>query len=152
MREFRKTMPRPRRGSKPVFGGPRADKGSLRCVNTPPHHMRSACQSHVCMIFGLVTSPEAPCGATWPSRHPPCRSGACIHSCTSREPVSAAGTNDILVQRVIDSAGKGLLLPAYLLTGLALRSDRVLHLVGVKNNLQLEHRAEDEIRRGSSNA
>jgi hypothetical protein len=30
-------MPRPRRGSKPkpVFGGPRAAKSSLRCANTP---------------------------------------------------------------------------------------------------------------------
>jgi hypothetical protein len=63
-----------------------------------PHHKRSACQSHVCMAFGLVTSPEAPCGATWPSRHPSCRSGACIHNWTSREPVFAAGKEDMLVQ------------------------------------------------------
>ena len=71
IREFRKTMPRPRRGSELVFGGPRAAKSSCRCHHTP-HHMRSACQSHVCMTFGLATSPEAPCGATWPSRHASC--------------------------------------------------------------------------------
>jgi hypothetical protein len=37
-----------------------------------PHHMRSACQSHVCMAFGVVTSPGASCGATWRSRRPSC--------------------------------------------------------------------------------
>jgi hypothetical protein len=49
-----------------------------------PHHRGSACQSHVFMAFGLATSSEAPCGTTWPSRHPPCRSGACFHKRTSR--------------------------------------------------------------------
>jgi hypothetical protein len=36
IREFRKTMPRPRRGSELVFGGPRAAKSSCRCHHTHP--------------------------------------------------------------------------------------------------------------------
>jgi hypothetical protein len=34
IREFRKTMPRPRRGSELVFGGQRAAKSSWRCSHT----------------------------------------------------------------------------------------------------------------------
>jgi hypothetical protein len=34
IRELRKTMPRPRRGSELVFGGPRAAKSSWRCPHT----------------------------------------------------------------------------------------------------------------------
>jgi hypothetical protein len=42
---FGGTMPRPRRGSKPVSGGPRAAENSLAKI--PPHthqHRRPACQ------------------------------------------------------------------------------------------------------------
>jgi hypothetical protein len=78
IREFRKTMPRPHRGSELVFSfsfsGPRAAKSSCRChhTHTTHHHIRPACQSHVCIVFGVVTSPGAYCGATWRSRHPSC--------------------------------------------------------------------------------
>jgi hypothetical protein len=74
IREFRKAMPRPRRGSELVFGfrRPAGCEKQLQMPPHTPHPMRSACQSHVCMVFGVVTSPEASCGATWRSRHPSC--------------------------------------------------------------------------------
>jgi hypothetical protein len=62
-----------------------------------------------------------------------CTKRACIHNWTSREPVFAAGKEDILVQRV----SKGLVLPAYLLTGLALRSDGVLYLTWQMKEIDL---------------
>jgi hypothetical protein len=74
IREFRKTMPRPRRGSELVFSFQRP-AGCEKQLQMPPHthhHMRSAWQSHVCIVFGVVTSPEAYCGATWRPRHPSC--------------------------------------------------------------------------------
>ena len=56
----------------------------------------------------------------------PAQSGACIHNWTSREPVFAAGKEDMLEQ----SLNKGLMPPAYLLSSLALSSDGVLYLLG----------------------
>jgi hypothetical protein len=48
----------PRRGSKPGFGGPRPAgcQNQFEMRQHTPHHSRSACQSHVCMVFGLTTS------------------------------------------------------------------------------------------------
>jgi hypothetical protein len=127
IREFRKTMPRPRRGSELVFGGPRAAKSSCRCHRTHPTtgnpHVGRI--SVICTTYSLVTWSGAPCGATWRSRHPSCTERACSHNWTSREPVFAAGTEGILVQCI----SKGLVLPAYLLTSLALRSDGVLYII-----------------------
>jgi hypothetical protein len=74
IREFRKTMPRPRRGSELVFGGPRAAKSSCRCHHTHtttgnPHVSRMSVWP---LAWPLRTSPGAPCGVTWPSRHASC--------------------------------------------------------------------------------
>ena len=63
----------------------------------------------------------------------PAQSGACIHNWTSREPVFAAGKEEILVQCI----RKGLMLPAYLLSSLALRSDGVLYLTRQMKEIDL---------------
>jgi hypothetical protein len=60
------------------FRRPAGCEKQLQMPPPPHHHMRSACQSHVCMIFGVVTSPEASCGATWRSRRPSCTK-RCVH-------------------------------------------------------------------------
>ena len=126
IREFRKTMPRPRRGSELVFGGPRAAKSSWRC----PHTHTTTGGPHVSRISARPIAWQlgqgASCGATWRSRHPSCTKRACSHNWTSREPVFAAGKEEILVQCI----SKGLMLPAYLLSSLALSSDGVLYLLG----------------------
>ena len=54
------------------FRRPAGCEKQLQMPPHTPHHMRSACQSHVCIVFGVVTSSEASCGATWRSRHPSC--------------------------------------------------------------------------------
>jgi hypothetical protein len=66
----------------------------------------------LCSLFldNFVRSPLLAVAATWPSRDPPCRSGACIHNWTSREPVFAAGEEDVSAQ----SLNKGLMAQAYL--------------------------------------
>jgi hypothetical protein len=107
IREFRKTMPRPRRGSELVFGGQRAAKSSCRCPPPPPPPHEIRMSVHVCMVFGVVTSPEAPCGATWRSRHPSCTK-RCVYPqldikgasicCTERGYISMAGLAINLVQ------------------------------------------------------
>jgi hypothetical protein len=127
IREFRKTMPRPRRGSELVFRGPPAAKSSWRCPHTHtttggPHVSRISARP----VASLATWSGASCGATWRSRHPPCTKRACSHNWTSREPVFAAGKEEILAQRI----SKGLMLPACLLSSLALSSDGVLYLLG----------------------
>jgi hypothetical protein len=89
--EFRKAMP-----TTPWVGtGFRRPAGYqkhlLEVRRHPPHHRRSACQSHVCMVFGLATSPEAPCGATWPSRHPHQRFSSSPCRCAQSRRVIAQG-------------------------------------------------------------
>jgi hypothetical protein len=68
----------------------------------------------------------------------PAQRGACIHNWTSREPVFAAGKEDMLGQPL----NKGLVLPAYLLTSLALRSDGVLYLIWQMKEIDLEVESE----------
>ena len=103
--------------SKLGFGGPRAAKSSLRCANThpttgDPHVSRMSAWS---LAWPLRQKPLLRRDvASSPSSLHKAQSGVCIHNWTSMEPVFAAGT----------------------LTSLALSSDRVLHLVGVKGNLQ----------------
>jgi hypothetical protein len=59
IREFRKAIPRPRRGSELVFGGPRAAKSSVRCVNT---HLTTG-DPHVSRMYA--------CPLAWPLRQKP---------------------------------------------------------------------------------
>jgi hypothetical protein len=116
IREFRKAMPRPRRGSELlVFGGPRAAKSSCRCHHTHPttgnpHVSRMSVWS---FLWGALA---------WPLRQEllaarrgllatlPAQRGACIHNWTSREPVFAAGEGDMLAHPL----NKGLMAQAYL--------------------------------------
>ena len=127
--DFGETMSRPHRGSKPVSGGLRAAEKSSRCLHTPPTTGDPhASRIFICMPFGLTTSSEAPCGARWPSRHPFCRSGACIHNWTPREPVYLQqGKRTCQCSELARAPWPQL---TYLPTSLALRSDGVLHLVG----------------------
>jgi hypothetical protein len=112
-RKFRKTMPRPRprrprRGSKLVFGGPRAAKSSLRCIDTPlttgdPHVSRMSAWS---LAWPLCQkSPLRRDVAFSPPSTLPAQSGACIHNWTSREPVFAAGKEDMLDVRAATKQG-----------------------------------------------
>jgi hypothetical protein len=91
IREFRKTMPRPRRGSELGFGGPRAVKSSRRCVDTPlttgdPHVSRMSAWPLAWPLRQELLAARHGLLATLPAQ-----SGACIHNWTSREPVFAAG-------------------------------------------------------------
>ena len=72
IREFRKTMPRPRRGSELVFGGPRAAKSSCRCQ--PPPTTTHEIRMSVACLHGLWFGHFARSflRRTWRSRHPSC--------------------------------------------------------------------------------
>jgi hypothetical protein len=115
-----------------------------------PHHRKSACQSP--RLLGLVSvaclndlwlghfvrqKPLAARRGLLATR--PAQSGACIHNWTSREPVLLQGKR---TYQCSELARASCYLAVYLLTGLVLGSDRVTHLVGTKDNLQLEHRAQ----------
>jgi hypothetical protein len=100
---FGETMPRPRWGSKPVSGGPRAAKSSLRAcmppphTHTPPQEIRMlAAYLHDLWLGNLVRSSLRRDVAFSPSF----LQKRCLYlvypNWTSREPVLAAGKEDML--------------------------------------------------------